>query len=205
MAFHFQILANNMKKLLILIGLILPLTLFGQDVKVVQTDLFVIGYSEQFEQPVFVEYTVKCPNGTASRSGMDFYEDPEIFTSDDDDYSNNVWDKGHMAPAAAFSCDREMLRETFTYLNSALQHQSLNRGVWNKLEAFERDLANFYEVFVHIGVIFEQDAEVLPTGATVPSAFRKTIHFDNKTIIFEFPNEKISGKRWIDFRVANPN
>ena len=47
----------------------------------------------------------------------------------------------HLAPASAFSCDKETLRSTFTYLNSALQHQSLNRGVWNRLEAFERAIA----------------------------------------------------------------
>ena len=194
-----------MKKLLLIFTLILPLTVFGQEIKIVETDLFNIGYSEQLQQPVWAEYTVKCPNGTAKRTGMDFYEDKEIFTSDDDDYSNNVWDKGHMAPAAAFSCTREMLRETFTFLNSALQHQSLNRGVWNRLEAFERDLANFYEVNVYIAVIFDENSEVLPSGATVPSGFRKTIYFDDNTVVFEFPNEKISGKRWIDFKIDNPN
>ena len=194
-----------MKKLFILLLLFLPLDILAQEIKVVETDLFVIGYSEQLQQPVWAEYTVQCPNGTASRSGMDFYEDVEIFTSDDDDYRDNVWDKGHMAPAAAFSCTREMLRETFTYLNSALQHQSLNRGVWNRLEAFERDLANFYQVDVHIAVLFDEDSEVLPTGATVPNGFRKTIYFDDKTVIFEFPNEQISGKRWIDFKLDNPN
>ena len=190
-----------MKKLFVILLFFLPLDTIAQEIKVVETDLFVIGYSEQLQQPVWAEYTVQCPNGTASRSGMDFYEDIEIFTSDDDDYRNNVWDKGHMAPAAAFSCTREMLRETFTYLNSALQHQSLNRGVWNRLEAFERDLANFYEVSVHIAVLFDEDSEVLPTGATVPNGFRKTISFDDKTVIFEFPNEQISGKRWIDFKL----
>ena len=194
-----------MKKLFVILLFFLPLDITAQEIKVVESDLFIIGYSEQLQQPVWAEYTVQCPNGTASRSGMDFYEDIEIFTSDDDDYRNNVWDKGHMAPAAAFSCTREMLRETFTYLNSALQHQSLNRGVWNRLEAFERDLANFYEVSVHIAVLFDEDSEVLPTGATVPNGFRKTISFDGKTVIFEFPNEQISGKRWIDFKLDNPN
>ena len=122
-------------------------------------------------------------------------------TSNNKDYENNVWDRGHLAPAAAFSCNREMLKETFTYLNCALQHEGLNRGPWKELERFERDLANFYEVSVHIAVLFDEDSEVLPTGATVPNGFRKTISFDDKTVIFEFPNEQISGKRWIDFKL----
>jgi len=194
-----------MKKLITLLLLTLPLTAYGQDIKVVETDIFVVGYSETLEQPVWVEYKVLCPNGKAERRGLDFYEDDNIHTSDDDDYSKNEWDKGHMAPASAFSCDREMLKKTFTFLNSALQHEGLNRGVWNRLEAFERDLGNFFEVNVHIAVLFDENSQVLPSGATVPSGFRKTINFDGKTAIFEFPNEKISGKRWIDFIVTNPN
>ena len=194
-----------MKKLFTLLLLLLPLSTFGQELEVIETDIFTVGYSEALEQPVWVEYKVLCPNGQAERSGMDFYEDDNIHTSDDDDYYDNEWDKGHMAPASAFSCDKDMLKKTFTYLNSALQHEGLNRGIWNRLEAFERDLGNFFDVNVRIDVIFKEDAQVLPSGATVPSGFIKTIQFDGKTAVFEFPNEKISGKRWIDFIVTNPN
>jgi len=188
-----------MKKLLFFLISFIPTVAFAQVVTVVETEYFTIGYSEELEQPLWAEYTVACPNGTASRSGMDFYEHDEIHTSDDEDYVNNVWDKGHLAPASAFSCDKETLRSTFTFLNSALQHQSLNRGVWNRLEAFERDLANFFIVDVRIDVIFDEDSQVLETGATVPSAFSKIIKFDGRVITFEFPNEGIKGKRWIDF------
>ena len=188
-----------MKKLLLILISLIPTVTFAQVVTVVETEYFTIGYSEELEQPLWAEYSVACPNGTASRSGMDFFKDNEIHTSDDEDYVNNVWDKGHLAPASAFSCDKEMLRSTFTFLNSALQHQSLNRGVWNRLEGFEKDLANFFTVEVRIDVIFDENSQVLESGATVPSAFSKIIMFDGKTTTFEFPNEEIKGKRWIDF------
>jgi DNA/RNA endonuclease G (NUC1) len=164
-------------------------------------DLFYGVYSEVLEQPLEVSYTVPCPDGDASRSGLDFYTHPTIHTSDDDDYSNNVWDKGHLAPAAAFSCDRETIKKTFTYLNSALQHQSLNRGIWNRLETFERDLANFFEVSVKIEVLFEGNPQILSTGATVPTGFRKTIEFADKKVTFEFPNGDTSGTDWIDYLI----
>jgi len=157
-------------------------------------------YSEVYEQPLEVTYIVKCPNGKASRNGMDFYTDDKIHTSDDDDYSNNVWDKGHLAPAAAFSCDKETLRKTFTYLNSALQHQGLNRGQWNQLESFERDLANFYTVKVKIKVLFEGQLRKLPTGATIPSGFIKILEFGGKRVSFKFPNKDTKGTNWIDYR-----
>ena len=162
--------------------------------------LFQGVYSEVYEQPLEVTYTVPCPNGQASRTGMDFYTDDSIHTSDDDDYYANVWDKGHLAPAAAFSCDKETLRKTFTYLNSALQHQGLNRGQWNQLESFERDLANFFTVKVKIEVLFEGNLQVLSAGATVPSGFRKTIEFADKIVTFEFPNADTKGTDWIDYK-----
>lgn len=162
--------------------------------------LFQGVYSEVYEQPLEVTYTVPCPNGQASRTGMDFYIDDNIRTSDDDDYYANVWDKGHMAPAAAFSCDKETLRKTFTYLNSALQHQGLNRGQWNQLESFERDLANFFTVKVKIEVLFEGNLKVLSAGATVPSGFRKTLEFADKIVTFEFPNADTKGTDWIDYK-----
>jgi DNA/RNA endonuclease G (NUC1) len=164
-------------------------------------DLYQGVYSEVYEQPLEVTYTVKCPNGQASRTGMDFFTDGKIHTSDNDDYSNNVWDKGHLAPAAAFSCTKETLKKTFSYLNSALQHEGLNRGQWNQLESFERDLANFYEVKVKIVVLFEGKLTVLPSGATVPSGFVKIIEFNGQKHTFNFPNIDTKGTDWIDYKV----
>jgi endonuclease G len=188
-----------MKQILLTILLLLSLnsSIFGQ--RIVQTDIFRVSYSVEKEQPLWVEYTVLCPNGDASRSGMDFWEPDGIHTSDDEDYENNVWDKGHLAPAAAFNCNKEMLRKTFNYLNSALQHQSLNRGIWNRLEAFERDLANFYTVEVRVDVIFDENSQRLATGAVVPSFFKKTMKWDDKTAEFLFPNIDTSGTDWIDY------
>jgi hypothetical protein len=59
---------------------------------VVKTPMFEIVYSEKLEQPKFIRYTVQCPNGTASRAGMDFYVCDSILTSDNKDYENNPYD-----------------------------------------------------------------------------------------------------------------
>lgn len=169
---------------------------------IVETEIFKVNYSEVLEQPLWVEYTVQCPLPGVDRDGLDFYEEVDVHTSDDDDYYRNEWDKGHMAPAAAFNCTREMLKKTFSYLNSALQHESLNRGVWNHLERFERNLANFYEVSVRIEVLFEGNCEVLPSGATVPSGFRKIIRWDGREEVFLFPNANTKGTDWQDYHVV---
>ena len=176
--------------------LLLPLFTFGQLIK---TDIVTVQYDHEKEQPVWVEYTVQCPTGKASRAGMDFYKDKNIHTSDNDDYKANIYDKGHLAPAASFNCDKETLYKTFTYLNSALQHEGLNRGVWKELEGFERDLANFFEVKVRVEVKFSN--KKVPGGATIPSQFTKIISFGDQQHTFIFPNESTKGKKWGDFLV----
>jgi len=188
-----------MKKYINIITLIL-ITLSGYS-QVYKTEIFTVEYDQKLEQPLWVEYVVKCPNGKASRQGMDFWKPKGINTSDNDDYKNNIYDKGHLAPAAAFSCDKETLLKTFSYINSALQHEGLNRGQWSKLESFERAAANFFnvDVEVRVDVLFEGELIVLPTGATVPSGFRKSITIGNKTRVFEFPNIDTKGTKWIDY------
>lgn len=184
-----------MKKisLSIIIMMLVSFGVLAQESMIIETDIFTVEYSETLEQPLWVEYTVLCPNGNADRGGMDFYEVEGIRTSDDEDYAKNVWDKGHLAPAAAFNCDKETLKKTFSYLNSALQHESLNRGVWNRLESFERNLALFYEVDVRIEVLFEGEPEVLPSGATIPSGFRKILRWGDREEEFLFPNSNTKG------------
>jgi endonuclease G len=122
---------------------------------------------------------------------MDFYTVPGVVTSDNLDYVNNIYDKGHMAPAADFNCTKEMLYKTFSYLNCSLQNQDLNRTTWRLLEARERLLANEYSVVtVEITCVFSNKSIKLNTGATVPDGYIKTIKYGNKVDKYYFKNEK---------------
>jgi len=194
-----------MKKLLVVLFL-LPIFVFGQalqprDSVYIKTDIFEAVYSEILQQPKFVSYTVQCPDGSASRKGMDFYSVNGVITSDNLDYVSNVWDKGHMAPAADFNCTREMLFQTFSYVNCALQHERLNRGVWRILEAHERELASQYLVKVQIRVVYGPNAEVLSTGATVPTGFYKIIRYNNKVEKYYFPNTSPTKSSYTDYLI----
>jgi len=183
-----------MKNLLLVLLTLTTFSSFSQvlrDSIVVKTPMFEIVYSEKLEQPKFIRYTVQCPNGTASRTGMDFYVDKTIKTSDAKDYEKNPYDKGHLAPAADFNCDKETLYKTFTYLNCSLQQENLNRTTWRLLEVRERELAKTHKVVqVEIRCIFGPKSILLPTGATIPTAYRKTIKYDGVTEVYYFKNEK---------------
>ena len=176
---------------LIFLFLLLPIGLLAQrDSVYVKTDIFLAVYSEVLQQPKWVTYTVQCSNGKTSRVGMDFYTVPDIITSDNADYVDNVYDKGHCAPAADFNCTKEMLYKTFSYVNCVLQNQYLNRGVWRLLEAYERDLAATTGVTVKIKMVYSNSSIKLPTGATVPDGFYKIITYNNRVEKYYFPNTK---------------
>lgn len=161
------------------------------DTILVRNDTYTILYSQNLEQPLRIEYTVECSKHTASsfsRVGMNFYTERGIHTSDDKDYKNNIWDKGHMAPAADFSCDLNKLKKTFSYVNCTLQHKDLNRGAWKDLEEYERELAINNNVSIQIEVEFNNPKRV-PSGAAIPSSFTKRIYINNKLFkTYKFPN-----------------
>jgi len=164
-----------------------------------------VAYSQTLEQPVEVTFKVECAVPELSRKGRNFKSSPyDIKTSDNADYKNNVWDKGHMAPAASFACNEAQFNQTFYWLNSALQHEALNRGPWKEVEAFERELAKVYDtVRVDIKVDFPDWCEVLETGATVPDAFRRHIQFGDQDVWLYFPNDStVKGKDWSEFKTA---
>jgi endonuclease G len=185
---------NKIRNLITIVLLILPTLLFSQKLRDkvhINAGIYEVIYSEVLEQPLWVKYVVKCPNGDASRKGMDFYTVDSVKTSDPFDYYNNEYDKGHMAPAADFNCTREMLYKTFSYLNCSLQNQDLNRTTWRLLEARERLLAGEYPVvIVEINCVFSKTSIKLPTGATVPDGYYKTIRYGNKVDKYYFKNDK---------------
>jgi endonuclease G len=192
-----------MRKFLLL-PLILPLLSLAPRTSVlIKTDIYTVDYSEAYQQPLSVEYTVLCPNGTASRKGMDFYTNDSIITSDNADYENNVYDKGHMAPAADFTCSTEMLRKTFSYLNCALQDQYLNRGTWRFLEAEERRLSAGKEKAKVLIKLEYKNPIKLATGATVPSGFYKRIVLGKDTTMYYFPNSKPKSSDFKEFKIKS--
>lgn len=189
-----------MKKYILLIFSLVSLNIQAQrDSVFVNMGIFKTMYSEVKQQPLWSEYTVLCTNGKASRVGMDFYTVSGYITSDNNDYVNNIYDKGHMAPAADFNCNKEMLLKTFTYLNCTLQNEKLNRGVWRVLELHERDLAVTGNVKVKIVCSFTQQ-NILPTGAWVPTGFYKFIYFNGELMEkYYFPNQSPTKKTYSEY------
>ncbi len=168
----------------------------------VTTNIFQISYNEIFEQPNWVKYTVRDIVKNADRDGMSFYTVDSIYTSDDNDYYSNRWDRGHMAPAGSFNDSYENLYSTFTYLNVALQYDDLNRGVWVDLEEQVRSWADdLGDIEIEIYLEFDANHIILNTGAHVPTAFYKYVSFpDGTKRCYYFPNTT-PDKVWQDYEI----
>ena len=168
----------------------------------VTTNIFEISYNEVFEQPNWIKYTVRDIIKNADRDGMNFYTVDSIYTSDDNDYYSNRWDRGHMAPAGSFNDSYESLYSTFTYLNVALQYDDLNRGVWVDLEEQVREWADEYgDIDIEIYLEFNSNHITLETGAHVPTAFYKYVFFpDSSKKCFYFPNVS-PDKVWSEYEI----
>ncbi|MBL6591265.1 MAG: DNA/RNA non-specific endonuclease [Flavobacteriaceae bacterium] len=180
-----------------------PVIEIGQrDDLIIENDVFKISYNELKEQPNWIEYTVRDFVKVADRGNMDFYLVKNIKTSDDNDYYNNKWDKGHMAPAGSFTDSWSNLAKTFSFVNCALQVDNLNRGEWRELEEEVRSIARTNgPVKVRIELKFSNYSQVLETGATVPDGFYKFLTFsDNSKQCFYFENDN-TNMNWTEYEI----
>ena len=169
---------------------------------IVENNVFKVWYSEVKEQPTKLIYTSTNRPKNVDRGSMNFYTEGEVYTSNNADYYNNVWDKGHLAPAATYSDSMVNLKQTFSYLNCALQNQYLNRGEWRLLEEEEREWDDIENLTITVELEWNGDYEILPTGGHVPTHMVKTIYFETSGTCrkFRFPNENPS-LGWEEYEV----
>ena len=197
-----------MKKLFTLFTLlVIGVITFAQDTVRVKNNVFEVLYSQSLEQPLMIKYHSTNRPTNVNRGAMDFYKEPNVKTSDADDYKANIYDKGHGAPAATFSDNMENLKQTFSYLNCILQDQYLNRGEWRLLEEQERRWDDSENLTVLITVHFDNPVKRIPTNAAIPSHLEKHIYFEKsgKWKCFVFLNEKPKFK-WEQLeKLCNPN
>lgn len=200
------------KQITILVSLLLiTISVLSQDcpkgTKFVDKKYYTVCYSEKHKNPVKVTYKLYKPKSFVERGSMDFYHENGVLTATNADYVDNVYDKGHLAPAEAFSTTKEMLYSTFSYVNCAVQHYKLNRGVWKALENYERQLAQHDSIMVINIVTFNKKyPQQLKTGTYIPDTFEKII-INLRTNVkrrFVFPNVEPAYKDYKQYEVFEP-
>lgn len=123
----------------------------------------------------------------------DFREDKDIqgkpFSSSPQEYTRSGYDRGHLAPAADFSYNKDIMSESFYMTNIAPQAPQHNRQIWSRLEQAVRKLAKhpkIDELYVTTGVAYYRDKGIgwgdengslgtIGRGILVPTYFYKII------------------------------
>lgn len=164
---------------------------------------YTVGYSSKNRAPSWVYYTLdsnqQIYNGL-KRPKISFMADERVQNPvETRDYTNQGFDRGHMAPSFAIGKfhGREAQLETFLLTNIAPQLHDLNDGVWNAIERMEADdfAKRFGQVEVTCGPVYGEESEYFPAGIRVPIGFFKVIRRpDGQTIAFETPQVATSPK-----------
>ena len=118
----------------------------NQSLELLKKTYLIICYNKGWKIPLWVGYelTKSQIEGNVRRTN-DFRPDPALddqFTAKLKDYKGSDFDRGHMAPAAAFKADQVGMSGTFLLSNIAPQTPALNRIAWRKLEAEVRTLVH---------------------------------------------------------------
>ena len=170
----------------------------GGDCTVLVNDYFITCHDDAKRIPAWVTFHLTDVDllGETERSD-DFRTDPELpegARAELADYAGSGYDRGHMAPAAAFKRSEEAMSQTFVLSNMAPQTPSLNRQMWRMIEEDVRELARAAgSIWVFTGSLF-LDEDGLPAepitfiGANevaVPTHFYKVILSESAAGEFE--------------------
>jgi len=155
----------------------------GRCDQIVNREGYALGYSERYEQPLWVAYRLTAAEVTNApvRRASSFHADDAIATGSatPQDYAGSGFDRGHLAPAADMRFSAQTMYDSFSMANVSPQVPQFNRGVWRVLEDKVRELALRYDsVVVVTGPVFATNAPPAIIGANgvgVPNGFYKII------------------------------
>lgn len=172
----------------------LPKHLGDQQLTIIGNIGFYAGYCEGRRNPLWVAYRV---DEEVRYEGL---SRPTHFTVDHRTeskissarYSNSGYDRGHLAPNSAIATrfGRDAQLETFLMSNVTPQTPELNRRIWARLEALEREYAEIVgPMWVITGPIFGEEVKQIDNMIDIPEAFYK--------ILIKEVNDLIKAKSFI--------
>jgi endonuclease G len=148
---------------------------------IVNREGYALGYSEKYEQPLWVIYRVTQEELDSPRVKRtdDFRPDPAIKTGSASlsDYRKSGYDRGHLAPAATMGFSKQTMSESFYLSNMSPQKPKFNRGIWKDLESQVRIWGKEHrDIYVVSGPIIKPGYKTIGKNAVaVPQYYYKVI------------------------------
>jgi DNA/RNA endonuclease G (NUC1) len=173
-----------------------PAPTSANETRLVQPD-YVVDYDASLKVPIWTAEQVLASKLDDKVPRQDcFRGDPRLpgdASSIPSDYSEPIYDQGHMTPFADQRYSKVAGMNSFVMTNMAPQNCQLNRGIWQILEQISRRWAAAHEpLYIFDGSVFDRDGNGArdPDGAAmrmqsnnrkarvaIPSAFYKIAAF----------------------------
>lgn len=150
--------------------------------QVIDKQVYKICYSYKNKGALFVGYKLNSylVNKVNIKKRPRFYNEktvPMKYRSKYKDYTHSGYDRGHLAPDAAFDYDKKILRKTYTMANIIPQAPKVNRKTWIKAEKYARSIASkLGSATIINGVLYENNPQRIGKNKiAVPVGFWKMI------------------------------
>ena len=152
-----------------------------EPVTILCKERFVIGYSVKRKNPLWTAEILTFDNLSAARPSRTnpFKIDPTLPSKNQSqlsDFVGNKLDRGHMVPFENVADNPIAVKESFYMTNMVPQYESNNRGIWKSVEIKIRKLpmSKGY-VYIVTGPIFDDNPQVLQSGAQIPTKLFKMV------------------------------
>jgi endonuclease G, mitochondrial len=99
-----------------------------------------------------------------------------VYHNEFKDYTAAGYDRGHLADSESFTGSVASNTEVATTANLTPQDKAFNRGIWAKLEAWQRRQAVLeQDIVIYVGPVLNNQLSALSPGITIPEKFYKII------------------------------
>lgn len=156
-----------------------PLSLIPE--QLIEKSSFIVSYNKDTKIPNWVAWhlTAEHTDGPIRRMS-NFYEEESVASprATLEDYRGSGWSRGHMCPAGDNKWSETAMYESFSLVNVCPQNESLNSGLWNRIEMDCRSWARRYgSVYIVCGPLFynKEHETIGANEVVVPEAFFKVV------------------------------
>ena len=166
---------------------------------------YAVGYSYEAKGPAWVAYRLtreSISGDVERRDGFHFDSSiPAEYRASNDDFFDNGYDRGHMAPAESLDSSKGLMFESFYLSNTTPQLADFNRGAWKALEIrIRRWTERRGELYVVSGAIYDAD-EYIGNDLAVASQFYKIVYDPkaNQALAFLLPHDDLDSDELADY------
>lgn len=124
---------------------------------------YLVMYDTDLKVPVWVAYKLEKKNLVSRPRTNCFRPDPRLTEAQNPqllDYTEPVFDRGHLVPRADMNRTEAAMLNTFVLTNMTPQHARFNQGLWGELETQVREMAyRNKKIYIVSGSVFDKNGD----------------------------------------------